>query len=357
MPAPDASPSSAPLLNAWAQRARRVGGSAARLHTRFPWAVPLASFLSGLGSYVLVTRGQDMAQWVGAMALGCGFWLLAEGPLAKLLHRISRGRAPPVALTYVTQALQQEILFFALPFLLGATRPDLGQWAFTGTALTAAALTLVDPWYQRLQTRPVLRFLFHAWCVLVAALVALPLVAGLRVENALPAALAVAGVWLGLSLPAMWRRLPTRASRVGCVLVLLLAPLLTWMARAHVPPAGLVMREERITADIDGLQPGPELRRVRQSELANGLVAYIAVQAPDGLAQELIFEWRHQGQMVDSIPMFIHGTGDGGWRTFTRKYNFPEDALGRWRVDLRTPRGQLVARLHFTVVPDAAPDG
>ena len=39
-----------------------------------------------------------------------------------------------------------------------------------------------------------------------------------------------------------------------------------------------------------------------------------------------------------------------GWRTFSRKRVFPQDALGRWTVDVRTPQGQLIERMRFTVV-------
>jgi len=318
-------------------------------NSRWPWLVPLASFVTGAGSYILVQRGAWMARGVAAMAVACGLWLLLERPLASLLQRWTNGRISPVTLTYVSQGFQQEILFFSMPFLIGATRPDVGQIAFTALAGLAALITTLDHQYQWLLRRPILRYLFHAWCCLIAALVGLPLIAGLRVESALPIAMAIAGLWLLVSLPVMWSGLVTRRAQFGCIAVLLIAPALSWSLRSHVPPAGLVMRDSRVALSIDGLVPGDEVREVTTAQLGDGVVAFAAVQAPDGLAQQVSFDWYHNGECVDQIPMFIHGTGKGGWRTFTRKYNFGDRPEGKWRVDVRTPQGQLLARMRFRV--------
>ena len=45
----------------------------------------------------------------------------------------------------------------------------------------------------------------------------------------------------------------------------------------------------------------------------------------------------------------VYGGGKTGWRTWSRKRNFPEDPRGDWRVDLETPDGQLIERLEFRV--------
>ncbi len=68
-----------------------------------------------------------------------------------------------------------------------------------------------------------------------------------------------------------------------------------------------------------------------------------------GLEQSVVFQWVQNGKKLDRIPAEIHGGGKTGWRTWSRKRNFPEDPRGDWRVDLETPDGQLIERLEFRV--------
>ena len=42
---------------------------------------------------------------------------------------------------FVSQSLQQELLFFSLPFLIGATQRDLGQIGFTAIVAVAALVS------------------------------------------------------------------------------------------------------------------------------------------------------------------------------------------------------------------------
>lgn len=329
--------------------AEQLGQRLAAWNRRWPWAVALASFVSGVGSFALVHRGADMAQWIGALAVLCGLWLLAEGPIAKLLNRLSGRQVSPVALSYVTQALQQEILFFALPFVFGATRADLGQWLFTLAAAATALVTTIDPWYQRILLQPLLKLAFHAWCSFIAALVGIPLVLGLPLEYALPGALGVYGLWWTLSLYSLRRQHPARRQRAVGVLVLAFVPLAIWAGRGHIPPAGLVVVESRITDRVVDRVPGEERETWRRAELDNGVYAFVSIQAPAGLSQQILFEWHHDDREPNVIPLTIEGNGQRGWRTWTRKRVFGENAEGRWRVDVRTPQGQLISRLHFDV--------
>jgi hypothetical protein len=69
-----------------------------------------------------------------------------------------------------------------------------------------------------------------------------------------------------------------------------------------------------------------------------------------GLNQTVVFHWVQNGQLLDEVPAEIHGTGRNGWRTWSRKRNFPADPRGDWWVDLKTPDGQLIKRLQFTVI-------
>ena len=81
---------------------------------------------------------------------------------------------------------------------------------------------------------------------------------------------------------------------------------------------------------------------------ASGAVAFVAVRAPTGLSQAVVFDWHQDGRLIDRIPAEISGGREAGFRTYSRKQNFPADSRGNWRVDLRTPQGQLIARMRFT---------
>jgi hypothetical protein len=143
---------------------------------RLPWLVPAVSFAAGWVGFLLVRRGEELARLVALLALCGWFWLLIEPWVRRRLER-RRRRVGNFVVNFVSQSLQQELLFFSLPFLIGATQLDAGQLAFTGLVAAAALLSTVDPLYERLvATRAARRMTFHAFCSWIAALVVLPMV-------------------------------------------------------------------------------------------------------------------------------------------------------------------------------------
>jgi hypothetical protein len=318
---------------------------------RWPWLLPAMSFAAGWLSFALVQRGEAMARTIAIMVLVGWPWLLAVNVLGAWLVRISRGRLSPSVLDLVTQNLQQEILFFALPILVGATQRDVGQIAFTTLVAAGALISTLDTIYHaHIAARPGVNVAFHAFCTFIASLVVLPIAAAMPLEDALPIAIAVSGAWILLGLPRMlagtrdhkWRALAVPA--LGIALVLL------WQFRGHVPAAGLSLKNSRITQSLEGLQPGPAFEHIDAAALlANGAIAFVSIRAPAGLSQGVLFEWWHRGKRLDQVSADIQGGSEFGWRTFARKRNFPDDPRGRWRVDVLTPQGQLVCRLFFRV--------
>src|SRR5262249_12471223 len=125
-------------------------------------------------------------------------------------------------------------------------------------------------------------------------------------------------------------------------------PLLLWEMRAQVPAAGLAVTDARITQSIENLVPGGPVRVVKQADLTQGVIAFASIRAPAGLAQEIIFEWRHNGER-ERIAATIQGGRADGFRVYSRKRIFPLDVLGGWTVDLLTPQGQLLQRMRFVV--------
>jgi hypothetical protein len=315
---------------------------------RVPWLIPTISFISGVVGFVMVKRGADLARVIAVIALAGWLWLLVE-PLVRRYLESRRSGIGKFVSNFLTQSLQQEVLFFSLPFLFGSIQRDIGQIAFIAIAACAALLTALDPLYERwIAARAATRLLFHAYCSLIAAVVVVPMVVHLSLEQALPLSLGAVGVWLLLTAPMSLRSLRSTRHKLIWVACSLLAPLLVWVLRAHVPPAGLAVTQAVITQSIADRTPGPAVRSLTTSELGAGVVAFAAIRAPSGVAQSIIFEWRHRGE-IERISAEIHGGNDSGWRTYSRKETFPANSGGRWIVDVRTPQGQLLRRMQFDV--------
>jgi hypothetical protein len=316
---------------------------------RVPWLVPLISFASGVLGFAMVKRGADLARIIAIVALAGWLWLLIEPLVRRYLERRRSGIGKFVA-NFLTQSLQQEMLFFALPFLFFAMQRDVGQIAFVSIAAAAATLTALDPLYERwIAARAATRLLFHAYCSLIAAVVVVPMVVHLSLERALPFALVCVGVWLLLTAPMSLRSLRSMRMKATWIACSLLAPFLLWSLRAHIPPAGLAVTQAAITQSLDDLTPGPAVRTLTANELNAGVVAFVAIRAPSGVAQSIVFTWRYRGER-ERIVAEILGGNDSGYRTYARKEKFPEDPRGRWIVDVETPQGQLLKRMQFTVL-------
>jgi hypothetical protein len=342
-------------VNTPAQAARRSGDvvrSVLRrlvaIEQRWPWLLPTASFAAGWVGFLLVRRGEDLARIVALLALCGWFWLLLEPWVRRIIER-RRRRAGNFVVNFVSQSLQQELLFFCLPLLIGATKLDAGQVAFTGLVGVAALLSTVDPLYERLvATRAARRMTFHAFCSWIAALVVLPMVLLVPVERALPISLLAVGAWLLLTLPLSLYSLPRWRNRLAWLAGMVLVPLTFWELRGQIPAAGLAVTDARVTQTIDGLIPGAPVVRIRQKDLEQGMIAFAAIRAPAGLSQQVVFEWRHNGER-ERIEVEIHGGRADGFRAYSRKRTFPADSTGQWTVDVLTPQAQLLERLRFVV--------
>ena len=323
-------------------------GRAIAFLDRVPWLLPAASFVAGWIGFIMVQRGEALARIIAFLALLGWVWLLIEPWVRRLLER-RKPRMGNFVVNFVSQSLQQELLFFSLPLVIGATQPDAGQIAFTAIVALAALISTIDPIYERyVATRAARRLMFHAFCSWIAALVVLPMVMLLPLERALPVSLAAVTLWLLVTLPLSLYSLRSWPTRTIWVAGVVFVPLLLWELRAQLPAAGLAVTEARITQSVEQLTPGPPLRRLARADLERGIIAFAAIRAPAGLAQEVIFEWRHNGER-ERIVERIQGGNAGGFRTYSRKYVFPPDPVGVWTVDVLTPQEQLLQRLRFVV--------
>jgi hypothetical protein len=315
---------------------------------RVPWLIPLISFASGWIGFVLIKRGESLAGAIAWIAFVGWLWLLIEPSVRRYLEQRRAGVGKFVA-NFFSQSLQQEMLFFSLPLMVGATQRDAGQISFTALAAIAALLTTLDPIYERyIASRAASRLLFHAYCSLIAAVVVLPMVVHIPLERALPLSLVTVGAWLVLTLPMSLRSLKNPRHKAIWIATSLLGPLLLWGLRSHIPAAGMAVTRALVAQSISNLTPGVAVQTLTSVELSQGVVAFVAIRAPRGVAQSVIFEWRH-GDEAERIVAEIHGGNEIGWRTYSRKQLFPKDSRGVWIVDVLTPQQQLIKRLRFEV--------
>lgn len=322
----------------------------------FVWLWPPIAFGAGMASFFLVER----QQWLGgALALGMLFaWvlLLCESLIGRMLARRGYRTLPRGVTTFIAQMIHQEALFFSLPFLLATTVWSSGQALFTLLIVSMAVVSIIDPLYYKLAERHRwIFFAFHAQCVFVLVLVTLPIMLQLTTGQSLRYAL---GIMLLFSVPSLLHLLRPREWKGWIIMVILLLALsgLAWAGRAWVPPANLWIHGSALSPGFDTESRAPQGSiRLQADELRrSGLYAYTAIRAPRGLRERVYHEWRHEGELVDRIPLTIRGGREGGYRAWTHKRNFPNDATGEWRIDVTTASGQRIGIRRFNVSSETA---
>ena len=83
------------------------------------------------------------------------------------------------------------------------------------------------------------------------------------------------------------------------------------------------------------------------------LYAYSAIFSPASLDTRIIHEWQYRDEETGEwrtatrIPLVLSGGRAEGYRTYSVKSNL---AAGDWRVNVETPRGQLMGRINFRII-------
>ncbi|SFU85660.1 Protein of unknown function [Halomonas korlensis] len=349
-PAPASSTSHSGLLSRLTRLQTRIEQWVAFLRP-WRWLWPPIAFAAGLGSFFLVER----QQWLGAMlAIGmliAWLLLLSESLIGRMLARRGHPKLPKGVTTFIAQMIHQETLFFCLPFLLVTTVWSSGQALFTLLLLGMAVFSIIDPLYYKLAERARwLYFAFHAQCVFLVVLVTLPIMFHLTTGASLKLALAAMVVF---SLPSLLELLSGSTLR-RWVMLLALLPLLAgagWLGRIWVPPATLWITATALSPgfDVQARKPRDSVRLTPSALPETGLYAYTSIRAPRGLKEQIFHVWRHEGEVIDRIPLQIKGGRDEGYRAWSHKQNFPEAPAGPWRIDVMTDSGQRIGVLRFRV--------
>lgn len=323
------------------------------LMERYPWAIPLFGFVSGVASFVLVERKQDQfAQIIAVLMLASWLWLALENLLKRGVAHWFGISLPPPLLSFATQLVHQESLFFVIPFFVITTAWNSGQVVFTSLLIGAAAISLIDPLYYRwLAPRRWLYFIFHGITLFAVLLTTLPLLFYLPTPKSYLWALGIAGL---LSLPqaayfmaySWWKKI------IAGLLLIITMGSLGLAVRPWIPPASLWLTQVAITDHIDNANRSPKnrLKTITTEQLHKGLYAYTAIHAPRGLNERIYHQWRLNGQVVDKIALDIHGGREEGYRAWTHKMNFPANSVGNWQIQVLTEANQMVGVLRFRVV-------
>ncbi len=319
---------------------------------RHPYLFALLGLASGIGSFILVDRQEGMASFLAAFMLAGWVLLLVEKPLRRLLSRLAGVAIPSPVVSFTTQVVHQESLFFVLPFLVLTTTLNSSQLLFTGLIALAAAVSVWDPLYHGwLAQRRWIYLAFHALAMFVLLLTALPIIFHLRTPDTYAIA---AGLSLLFAFPSLLDAIPLR-SILGIGKLMALITLLAggaWLARPAVPPVTFWLTDRTMTLELDTEErrPGTPMESFCQADLENRRVyAFTAVRAPRGLREKIWHQWIHEGQSYDKLPVDISGGREQGYRLWTYKETFPSEARGRWEVRVLTSSGQMIGKLRFTV--------
>jgi hypothetical protein len=332
----------------WKVRALRI----VAVIRRNPGLVAAFGFVSGLASFFLVDRQEDLARVIAALMLLSWVWLVLENLLKRGIARWFGFDLPPPVLRYATQLIHQESLFFVLPFFFITTAWNSGQLVFSGLLVVAALISIIDPIYYRwLAPRRWLYLAYHTLTLFAVLLTAMPIILHLTTPETYKIATVAAVL---LSFPSLARTVPPGRWWRGFALAGLTLTLgaTGWLARSWVPPATLWLTDVAVTDRLDGENraPGQSLETITAEQLrAAGLFAYTAIRAPRGLDERIHHVWKLDGVTVDRIALDIHGGRERGYRAWTHKQNFPDDPTGRWQVQVLTEAGQMIGSLRFRV--------
>ncbi len=172
-------------MSLWKTRMTRLVGLVTELLRRFPRAIAVFGFVSGLASFLLVDRQANLAKLIAVTMLVSWLWLVLESTLRRCTSRWFGFDLPPPLLRYATQMIHQESLFFVLPFFAITTTWNSGQALFTGLLGAAALASITDPlYYKGLAARRWVFMAFHSLTLFAVLLTALPIILHLSTPQA-----------------------------------------------------------------------------------------------------------------------------------------------------------------------------
>lgn len=307
--------------------------------------LPWGSLGAGIVGALMMDRGPDRAVVVAGVAVGTWALLLVTLLLrqhpASTKHRLIAGAW--FSSLALTQWAIQLSLFFSLPFYWRAWSGEWHQLVFLVPLSLAAAISLWDPWTERLLHRPGLAPILPGLASFAGLNAVLP---GLGFSNSTSLWIAASSTVVALPIgvvtfePSGPRRLRAWSASLA-VAVGLLCGLALGAAR-FVPAAPLALLDARIGRYMDGRDVGLPIEQIRGRP--GKLVCATAISAPLGVREKLFHVWRQDGEVRDRIELEVRGGRKEGFRTWSRKRNFGEHPAGQWTCSIETRMGQSLGR-------------
>ena len=319
-----------------------------------PGLLAVLAFCSGVASYVMVDRKESFSQVIAIVLLVSWFWLIVDNWLRDKVQERFGVAVSPNVMRFALQMVQQESLFFALPFFLAVTQWDHPQALFTSLIIICAFISVIDPfYYKKLARNRTLFTVFHNFALFVVVLVTLPILLNLTTSQSLAIALVTSVL---ITLPSLTNLMPDARWWRFPILVLILCVISAgvWQLRSFVPPAALRLTDITLAhkVDVEHKKPLGSIDTLDLYTLHHeGLYTWTAVKAPRGLNEKIFHVWIHNKKEVDRITLNINGGRKQGYRAWTHKVNFPHNAKGKWQVKVVTESGQLIGLTKFIVTP------
>jgi hypothetical protein len=138
-----------------------------------------------------------------------------------------------------------------------------------------------------------------------------------------------------------------------------------------IPPIPLSLKSfgvyHSITRDSDGSFVGQEevsgswyeevfsRKKITITDKNDSIYVFSAIFAPTKLNTNIVHNWQYFDELeskwvsASRAGFSIYGGRDAGYRGYSLKTSL---FAGKWRVDIETPRGQLIGRVKFNVVQD-----
>ncbi|MBQ4800382.1 DUF2914 domain-containing protein [Pseudoalteromonas sp. MMG006] len=317
-----------------------------------PGLLAVLAFCSGVASYVMVDRKESFSQVIAIVLLISWFWLIIDNWLREKVEERFGVEVSPNVMRFALQMVQQESLFFALPFFLAVTQWDHPQAIFTSLIVLCAVVSVIDPlYYKKLARNRTLFTVFHNFALFVVLLVTLPILLNLTTSQSLAIALVTSVL---ITLPSFNNLMPNVRWWRFPILVLMLCAVSAsvWQLRSFVPPAALRLTDITLAhkVDLEHKKPIGSINKLDLYTLHHeGLYSWTAVKAPRGLNEKIFHVWIHNKKEVDRITLNINGGRKQGYRAWTHKVNFPKNSQGKWQIKVVTESGQLIGLTKFVV--------
>ena len=302
----------------------------------------------------------QFARWLVVML--CGLWFLIVvffrlfGVGAEQSERKTGAtkRLGFFVMTLAMKNLYQAMLFFLLPFYWrSATLGAINQWFVVGIALCALLATL-DLFFDNLLMRHrAVSSLYFLVTLFAAMNLALPAVLpGLSTRWAILGA-AVFSTMGYATMHVPWPKLRTHQGLVGLGGGLAIALAAAFFGGPLIPPVPHYVIERGVgPATIDDGRLTMQLTRAHRSAIEE-LVAVTHVLAPEGSADDFEHVWKLDGEeVIRAAPSVRYMSQQPDVAILSSRVSaddLPDDAVGRWFIEVVTGDGRLVGRVRFTV--------